>query len=266
VKETRQRHVLPLIIMCAAAGPAAAQKEFCDPGLPASATNPVHYQARGSAKEQNDRCEGIYVREVAGASMLIASFTASFSDFDASIAEPLRIEWPAIPAFSAPVRLRAYGLRQKLYYRMDTAKPPRPGTFTWPTSVLAALNIRRDDVGVVGWTERPVGPTKRNVYLPLRVRQRQASAANDGYRVVLVPGRELSEVYITVATVDAQGKRAKYVRKGVPLQLGYYPAGKAIVVPVTDPGTAGVYYLELAATLRSGGSAAVDLWFYHAGD
>jgi hypothetical protein len=199
--------------------------------------------------------------------MLIASFTASFSDFDVAVGEPLLVEWSMIPAASAPVRLRAYGLRPKLYYRMDTTRPPGPGRFTWPTSVLASLNVRPGDAGVVGWTERAVGPTKRNVYLPLRIRQRQASSSLGGaYRVVLLPGRELTEVYVTIATVDDQGRRAKYLRKGVPLQLGYYPAGKGIVVPVTGLKEPGVYYLELAATLRSGGSAAVDLWFYHAGD
>jgi hypothetical protein len=237
-----------------------AQSGACDPGLHASTGHPLHYQARGSAQEQTDRCEGIYIQDVSGATLLVVSLTAAFADFDLESEAPLQVEWAA--ADSDVVHLRAYPLRHKIYYRMDTERAAGTKSYIWPTAVLAALGLSRPDVGVVGWTRRLVGQTMRDVFLPLHISQTGVPPAN-GYQVVLLPGRELVEVYVTLATVGADGAPADSVRDGVALEYGYYPAGRGIVIPLTGMEEPGLYYLELGATLRGGGVATTELWFLH---
>ena len=55
------------------------------------------------------------------------------------------------------MHLRAYGLRRKLYYRMDAKRPASPRWFDWPADLLGALNIPKRELGVVGWIRQPVG-------------------------------------------------------------------------------------------------------------
>jgi len=236
-------------------GRAAAQIRSCDPLLEQPTTNPNGYRLRG------DRCEGIYIQQVAGTPLVVASFTESFEEYDARSARNLIIRWSAPP--SGDVHLRALGLRRKLYYRMDTTRSSSGGSYTWPADMLGALNIGKVDVGLAGWTRYRVGPTDRDVYVPVNVGRPEARSASNAYTLVLLPGVPLSEVYVSMALVGSDGRPAKFVRDEEPLRYNYYPAERPIDILITKPMTPGVYYVLLGATLTDGGSLTTELWFYH---
>jgi hypothetical protein len=235
---------------------ASAQEHRCDPSLNAPAGHPYGYRLRG------DRCEGIYVKEVGGTTLLVASLTESFEEHDLTSNHNLLVEWTAPEA--GEVRLRTYSLRRKLYYRMDTVRPPGSTSYPWPLSMLAALNIPKRDIGVVGWTQYTVGKTERSVYVPLRISQQRQPLRSGHYQLVLLPSRELTEVFVTLAAVGADGDPAAFLQDGTALGYGFYPAERGITIPLANLQMPGIYYLELGATLQGGGVTTVALWFYHA--
>src|SRR5262245_57769459 len=99
------------LVLLSFGGRAAAQSRACDPLLTQPAASPHGYRLRG------DRCEGIYVQEVAGTPLVVASLTDGFAPFDLKTVQHLLLTWSA-PA-DTELHLRALGLRRKLYYRMD---------------------------------------------------------------------------------------------------------------------------------------------------
>jgi hypothetical protein len=233
------------------------QESQCDPNLKEPSNDPYGYRIRGTKR---DRCEGIFIREVANTPLLVASLTESFEDFDPSAGGDLVVEWRA-PG-DANVHLRAYTLKHRVYYRMDSLLPARSNSYVWQPGLLSALNLRKQDLGVVAWISQLVGKTKRDVYLPLRIRQRNA-AKSQGYQLLLLPGAELSEVFVSLAPVKSDGEPGAFIRNGQKLGYGYYPADRGIPVEINDLNTPGVYYLKIGAELRAGGSSTTQLWFYH---
>jgi hypothetical protein len=237
--------------------PVYAQDSLCDAFLSAPKNHPYGYIRRG------DRCEGIYIQEVSSTTLLVASLTEFFEDYDLTSGKDLLVEWKA-PG-STEVRLRAQGVTQKLYYRMDTVLLANSTAYTWPAHILAAMNIRKNDLGVMGWTTHVFGETVQKVHLPLRIRQQKHPVGAHSYQLILVPGRELQEVYISLATVNADGLPETFLKDGEPLEYGYYPAGRGITIPISGLKSAGIYYLEIGATLKGTGVTTVELWFYHRG-
>jgi hypothetical protein len=227
----------------------------CDSSLVQPAANPLGYRLRG------DRCEGIYVQQVSGAPLAVVSWTQSYADYDLSSMRPLKIAWQA--TLSAPIRLRAQGLRRRLYFRMDADGRPNSQAFTWPTDVLSALQISRSDLGIVGTTEYEIDGGRRQVYIPLRISQDVNSPQSGSYSLALLPGMELKEVFLTLT--GPSGKTAVKLKDGEPVGYGYYPAERPIEIPIGGIKNSGFYHLEIGATLRSGGVAAIELWFYHPG-
>lgn len=239
---------LPLLL-------AAAQG--CDPYLKSPAEDPYKYRQRG------DRCEGIYIREVGSSVLFLASFTEIFEPFDASTLKELQVTWTA-PAQTG-IHLRAHALRHSLYYRMDTDRPPRGGQYAWPTDLLAALKLAKKDIGVVGWMTHSMGREQRDVYIPLRIQQHsEALQSPSKYQVILVPGVELAEIFVTLAPVDANGRLGTPLQDGIPLGYGYYPAERSIPIELSKPEAPGIYALEFGATLQRGGSSTLQVWFYQA--
>ena len=236
----------------------SAQESYCDPHLNAARGHPYEYRIRG------DRCEGIYIEEVSSTTLMVVSLTESFEEYDLASGKELLVKWTA-PG-NGSIRLRASSLKHKLYYRMDTVRPPADTSYLWPLPILAALNIPKKDIGVVGWTQYAVGDTKRSVYVPLRLSQQREPGRLGNYQLVLLPGRELTEVFVSLVAMGADGRPKSYLRNEEPLQYGYYPAGRGIMIPLAGLETAGIYYLEIGARLRGGGSTAAELWFYHPGE
>lgn len=237
------------------AAPLPAQNRDCDPQLKQTSEDPNGYRSRG------DRCEGIYIREVGSTTLLVASLTESVEDFALATGKPLLIEWTAPEG--AEVRVRARALRHRLYYQMDTVRPPGSGSYIWPTALLSKFNLRKNELGWMAWTAHPVGKATQDVYVPLRVRQTGGSRSSS-YQVTLVPGVELSEVFVSLAPVDKDGRISTYIKKDEPLKYSYYPADRPINIPLPPLGEPGIYNLEIKATRRAGGGASVpSLWFYH---
>lgn len=234
-------------------GTAAADPVHCDPGLD-RISSPLGYRLH------EDRCEGLYVQEVGSADLMVLSFTEVFEDFDAAGGEDLRVEWEALG--EEPVRLRAQGAGNR-YYRMDTVRPAGSTSFLWPVEVLSGLGYTRQDIGVVGWTRTQIGGVERRIHLPVRVSQGPASAGSGEYLLMIQPGRELTEVYVSVAEVGADGEPSRFLRDGDPLGYGYYPARRGLEIPVSVLGEPGVYYLEVGARVKGGGVTSVELWFFH---
>jgi hypothetical protein len=234
-----------------------AQENPCDPDLERSAGDPLGYQRR------DNRCEGRYIQKVSSQILLLASFTKSFEDYDFNSSKDLIVEWSA-PG-DGSIHLRAHGLRAQLFYRMDTIRSIGSIKYIWATDILAAMEISRRDMGVIGWVKRSVGKIEQDVYIPLRIQQKGNSNQSQNYQLLLLPGSELTEVYISLAPVEEDGSTGPFIRNGEALKYGYYPAERAIPIEILYLETPGIYYMEIGATLKNGGSATVEFLFYHAG-
>jgi hypothetical protein len=171
------RAVTLLIAFCAGSLAALlpAQNQPCDPQLKQASEDPNGYRSRG------DRCEGVYFRGVGSTTLLIASLTESVEDFDVTTGKPLLIEWSAPEG--AEVHIRARALRHRLYYQMDTVRPPGSGSYTWATSLLAKFNLRRNELSWLAWTSRAPGGAAQDVYVPRLLGHGVAgSRADRGFR------------------------------------------------------------------------------------
>jgi hypothetical protein len=107
----------------------------CDPDIRSSGDDVYGYRLR------EDRCEGIYVRNVGMTTLLVASLTESFENFNPAASQNLQVDWPALGDNN--VRLRAQAFRHKLYYRMDSLRPAGNNSYTWSPNLLATFNLKR---------------------------------------------------------------------------------------------------------------------------
>lgn len=226
----------------------------CDSRLVQPGNDPNGYRLRG------DRCEGLFVQPVAGsASLLVASFVESFSDFNPRATSTLPLAWaPAEP--SKPTFLRAYGLRRRQYYRMDAERPAGVRSYAWPATILGNLDLSRQFLGVLAWNDIEVAGQARRVYVPLRVGG-VTGASSGSFDLQLVAGTELTEVYLSLAALDERGatRRAYWQRR--PLGRSFYPSQQPIAIPITGLDQTGLHRLEIAAVQRDGGSANAEVWF-----
>jgi hypothetical protein len=225
----------------------------CDPQLIQPQTNPYGYRQRG------DRCEGIYVQQVGGTPLTIASWTESFEDYDLASGRPLTVEWDAPE--NAAVSLRAEALRHRLYFRMDAASPPGSKSYLWNSDLLAAIGIARPELGILGSAHFPGANAERQIYLPLRIGQKTKPPRTGAYKLVVVPGAEAKELYLTVALDD--GQKRKPLKEGEPLGYGYYPADRPVEIPISGLPAPGIYRVEVGVTLRNGMVSTAQFWFYH---
>ena len=230
---------------------------YCDSRLRSSADDAYGYRVRG------DRCEGLYARDVAGgATLLLASLTERFDDFDGTLDQSLRVAWelPGRPA----IRLRSYSLKRKVYFRMDTERSLGDSAYQWPVNLVRNVGLSRADLGVVGWASLPVGAVSRDVHVPVTITRPNAAGAGRQLQMVLLPSAELSEVFVSVAPVGPNGGPAAYLERDRALQYGFYPADRGVRIALPTVKAPGIYLVEVGATLRGGGSATTRFWMYHA--
>jgi hypothetical protein len=241
-----------------------AQEDLCDPGLKQNKDNPNGYRMR------KDRCEGVYIQPVSSITshqIELVSLTTHFGDYDTkNNISPLIIEWTAPDDAEGgdKVHLRTRALKRKLYYRMDTRQPLAKKSYEWPTNLLWALSIKREDIGVVGWTTLQLVPEEL-IYLPLRI-SRKGNPNNAGScRVVLLLKAKMKEIYVSLSQVDQRGKSVNFLRDDKPLEYGYYPAGKKIEFSLAELSQKGCYKLEIGAETESGGIDNISFYLYHPG-
>jgi hypothetical protein len=248
---------IEVILVVVAASAMSAQSDPCDPAIKGKEdrSNPSGYHLR------SDRCEGIFIQEVsATGSLLVASLTATMQGFKPESGKPLDVEWKA-PG-SAKVNLRAYSLRPRLYYRMDTVQDAASALYHWPPAILATYGLKPTDVGLVAWTSVTVSNQRLEpVYVPLAVRDSKDAPWPASQRLVVVPPADLKEIYLTVSPVDANGVSGKPLREG-PLGFGYYPAGGAVKIDLVPWPKAGIYLVQLAAERKDGANVVSKFWIY----
>jgi hypothetical protein len=229
---------------------------YCDSSLISNTRSPLGYHDRGG------RCEGLYVKQVASTTLLVVSLTESFEQYDPALGKPLQMDWGRTPG-NGGTRIRAQGIRRKLYYRMDAVRPAGETSFAWPSNVLASLSISKEDLGVLASTQYTVGDQLRDVYLPVRISQVNSNSHSPGYKLILLPGVELTKVYVSLALIGPDGRSKQFVKDGEKLEYGYYPAERGIEIPITGLKGKGTYYMEIGAGLRDGGTSTIELWFYN---
>lgn len=242
------------------AGPREAPP-YCDAELLRVPRSPTSYQVRG------DRCEGIYAQQVSTVSVDLRSFVKGFGAFNPETQSLLELTWKAPAGIVQNVRLRAFSLKSRIYFRMDTAQPATQGSYRWPTEILAGERLGRDDLGVLAWVEMrgPEGKA-REVYLPLRAGTPQTL---DGYDVTLVPSKKLKRILLTVIQIDDEGNKVRetaVTNKDVGGELAYYASNEPAVISTGKLGAPGFYRLEIKATAASGDAVIKDIDFYHSGD
>lgn len=231
-------------------------QDHCDPKLSQLPGNPDGYRMR------EGRCEGLFIREVGiDTALLVASLTEGLEGFDPNSSATLRLAWNP-PDPGRPTNLRAFSLRRRQYYRMDTARLAGQRTFDWPTILLARLQISGPQLGIVAWTSLPVGDRVREVYLPLTAGLKAPPVRPGTYELLLVPASELQEVFLTLVRAGAEGRVGATLYEKAALGYGYYPAERPVKIPLAGLNQAGFYRLSIAATLRVGGSSSTELWFH----
>jgi hypothetical protein len=253
------------LLLCASfVGAPRAQQEStavspCDPKLIPPKGDPLAYGRRG------ERCEGLYVLEVAGsAGLSLVAFTA------AAVAGPLKpddrlhVQWPLVPGNPA-MHLRAVSLRPRVYYRMDAVRAPDTDRFEWPANLVVQLNLSGSELGVVGWVRQTIGEKTDDVYVPVRIGTSPEPASKGYYVAQIVPGAELAELFVTLAAIGPDGRDEKYLKRDEPLKYGFYPAGRAISLKLPALPAAGLYRLRLGALVKSGGAANTVFVFRHSG-
>lgn len=250
---------------------AASLDGSCDPGLRPAGGGEIGYTNRG------DRCEGLYAQDVSGGVLDIVSLTEQFHDHTFGRENVLLLEWP--PAGNVPVRVRASSLKRRLYYRMDSLRPSGASSFNWPTEILSRLELSRSQIGLLAWAESPPGTNRHPIYLPIRDKPRgspdssERTQPNDraqSYKIVLMSSVELQAVYVTLHSIDSNGKPSSAIRTDSELDLAPYPAQRPIAfsIPFSElsAAKADLFSLSIGAESRNGGIIrAPPLVFLHAG-
>jgi hypothetical protein len=231
-----------------------SQDGLCDQGLLGRARGPHGYGPHGQ------RCEGIYVQQVGGTVLWVASLTQAFDSFDLTSGADIVVEW-ALPE-ARGVRVRAQGIRHNLYYRMDALRPADSTAFRWPTDLLAAQNIRSADIGVLGWMRYPVGGVDQDVLVPLRLSQRGSLPDTGSYDLVVFPTVALKEVYLSVTALGPDGRSERAIIQGEPLRYGYYPPERPVHIRLRNLSDVGLYYIEIGADLTTGSPVTLRQWLY----
>ncbi len=246
---------LAILILSAVFTLSLSAQDFCDSTLQQVENNPLSYHTIGN------RCEGVYVQPLGSTSLQVVSFTEFFENYDLTSSKPLQVDWET-PTGSTSVHLRAQGIKRKLYYRMDASSAPdKP--FSWPVNVLASLNIEKNDIGVVALTKDSVLGKQKDIYVPVRISQNATEGSrNSNYTITVLPGLEISEIYISIAQPEIDGRPERMIKKKEKLGYGYYPADRSIDIPISGIQERGVYRMQIDATLRNGNSTSIEIWFF----
>jgi hypothetical protein len=200
----------------------------------------------------------VYIKQVGGTVLAIASLTSTFEKYAPDSVKELHFAWSV--ASDSGVSIRVRGIQPNLYYGMDAVRRGRPSRYTWPASILSSLKIRQQDIGALAWTARSIAGTVQPVYLPLRISRSDSVAQSPGYLLVLFPGVKLQEVYVTLGAADTSGRSAAgpLVKDHEPQNQGFYPAERPIRIKLPPLDPAGLYRLEVSATLPNGNPIAVE--------
>ena len=242
------------------AGSARAQSP-CDPSLPRNDAQAAGY------KQRSDRCEGIYKRDVGSYGVQLVSFVAAPAFEDICVpGQAVHLIWPGQPTTpaSAPVHLQVESFRRQLYYRLDTNRPPRSTSYEWPDEPRCSSEVRLKvpELGILARTQSSLGPKPVDVLLPVMFSTRPVARVSPPYRAVLVPGRRVSEVYVSLWYYGSAQNPTRVVPER-PLAMKPYPTGVPITVELSagEVKNPGLYRLRTSVEFESGELEALDLYF-----
>ena len=258
-RRERPGALLPAALLFAAtswSGPAAGQSPHCDPEILAEAdpSEPHQYQDRNQA-----RCEGTFGQEVAREELWLGSLTENL-DYELNN-RPIHVSWPrGVPD---RINLRAVGVRDQLFYRMDRVQEGADGSWAWPSDVLFVRRIPSTSIGVLAWS----GSEERPLIVPVRATQRDDPGEWSGrYTMIVFPQVRLDSLFVTIARVDEVGKRpdasSTFIRTREPAGRRFLPR-RAIRVPIDDLPAAGIYYVRVEGRGRDASPAMNPFWLFH---
>lgn len=227
-------------------------QKVCDPVLKTDLTDPLAYQMR------EDRCEGLFVQQVSGG-LQVASLHFTPRAFTAAVGKTVQLSWNSL--LERPSRLRAVSLKPKVYYRMDTLRPPASTSYGWPTDLLDRLDLSSGDIGLLSWQNVEIAGRETELLSPVSI-----GGAAGPIEIVLLPDIALEEVYVSLAPLDDEGRAGDYLFSNKPLEYGIYPARRPVAARLPSLENPGVYRLEIGALFRAGGSSSQDVLFFYPGE
>jgi hypothetical protein len=171
-----------IALLAVATGPAIAQS--CD-ALPVDGS-PLSYQFRSNVP----RCEGMYRSPVSGdRGMTLVSLTVGKVAYNTSRDQYIEIGLPA--GLAESTLIRAVGVPERLYYRLDVELEPERSTFRLPLrDVVAAENISPESFGVLGMRRLKGG---QSAFLPVRARPPGMPSEAEVIAIIR-PGADVSDV------------------------------------------------------------------------
>ena len=219
----------------------------CDPELKSKA-DPLD-KSGYMERAKGERCEGTYLQQAAATygGLWIASLTASRAALT-KWPGALPLEWRSLG--SGSVRIQAFPLRPRTYYRADVTRPAGSSSYQWNTDLIAN-RLPPAEVGLVAWTETPVNGRPQRVYLPVSTQKAPPATPAKPYKLTVIPPVELREVYVTVAE---NANRAKPLRDHVALKYGSYSANQKIEIDLPLLAKPGLYVVEVSGDRRDQGS------------
>lgn len=136
--------------------PAAAQTGQCA-SLRTEAGSPLNYRRR------DNRCEGMYVADVATNVIELLSFTQGDLSYDLKPGVKLLV---SAADHAGPLNIRAVAKPPSTHYQMD-AVLEAGATLTWPVAdVLLPEGLNADRVGIYGWR----GREREKTFVPVQVK------------------------------------------------------------------------------------------------
>jgi hypothetical protein len=262
-----------------------SQAQFCDPELQTPQGDPNAYQDREPGSE--NRCEGIYLQDVASSAISLTSFTINYDDFSDKYPDSLFLTWMMPEENLAKpidkVHLRADSQVFKLYYRMDTVYPlettenennTKENIFNWSTQVVKNLQLTKAELGISAWLPAQLPPDttdgiKRDVYLPLSIlTSKGIGPSSTNYSVVVMPSSELTAIKYKIMPTTIDGyvnDDENQMIKSDKLEDEYYPSGQPVPITFSLDVPKGVYYLEIEVTRTNSKKSHLEIWFYHHG-
>jgi hypothetical protein len=166
--------------------PAVAIAQSCE-ALPVDNSSPLSYRFRANTP----RCEGMYRSPVSGdRGMALVSLTFGKVTYDTMRRDQyLEIRLPVEPA--EKTLIRAVGVPERLYYRLDVELGPGQSVFRLPLGdVVAPQNILPEEFGTYAVRRLPGG---QNAFLPVYAYVSGAAAQGEVIAVVR-PGADVSDV------------------------------------------------------------------------
>ena len=164
--------------------PAVGFAQSCE-ALPVDAS-----QWRYRFRSNVPRCEGMYLSPVSGPQgMALVSLTFGEVTYDTRRDQYLEIELPVEPTEKTLVR--AVGIPERLYYRLDVELGPGRSVLRLPLGdVVAPENISPEAFGIYGMRKLSGG---QNAFIPVHAHGPGATA-QEGIVAVVRPGSDVSDV------------------------------------------------------------------------